>query len=42
MGIVLRHFDIGMTEHFCHIFNAYAIGEAHGGRIRVPGGVGNH
>ena len=38
-SIVLRHFYVGMTEHFRHILNAYTIGEAHRGRIRVPGCV---
>ena len=36
---MLRHFYVGMTEHFRHILNAYTIGEAHRGRIRVPGCV---
>jgi hypothetical protein len=36
---VLGHFYIGMTEHFRHILNAYAIGEAHRGRIRMFGDV---
>ena len=33
---MLRHLDVGMTEHLGHVLDAHTIGEAHRGRVRVP------
>ena len=37
--IVLRHLDIGVTEHFGYIFNAYPIGQTDRCGVWVTGGV---
>ena len=34
---MLRHLDIGVTEHLGHVLDAHTISETHRGRIRVPG-----
>jgi len=36
---VLRHLDIGVTEHFGYILNAYPIGQTDRCGVRVAGGV---
>ena len=37
--IVLRHLDIGVTEHFGYILNAYPIGQTDRCGVRVAGKV---
>ena len=36
---MLRHLDIGVTEHFGYILNAYPIGQTDRCGVRVAGGV---